>query len=208
MGFFGNLVSGVASLGKKAVSTVASVGKSVGGAVKSIGKGALGVASAVSSGLDTAVNTVHTVANAVHDIPIVGTLATMAMDTPMGMAVKSAFGSVEEANIVLKESVSIGHKIEKFEQMIEDLGVEGLKNPSNRLKVSNEIINISRDIAKSKAGKKISSIPQFKKKVDQFNKISNKVQGKIGKDNVEKIKGGIRKIANQPPPMPIKKMKA
>jgi hypothetical protein len=204
MGFFSNLASGISSIGKSAVNTVSSVGKSVGSAAKSIGKASLAVASTVSKGLDTAVNVVHTIANTVHDIPIVGTLATMALDTPIGIAVKSAFGSVQEANIVLKEIVSIGHKIEKFEQMIEDMGVEGLKNPSNRLKVSNEIINISRDIGNSKAGKKISKIPQFQKKVAQFNAASNKVQNKIGRDNVEKIKSGIRKLGNQPPAMPVK----
>lgn len=200
MGFF----DAIKRIGKRVTSTVSSIGKSVGSAVQTVGKGALGAARIASGVLDTAVGTVKTVAGEAVKIPVVGALLEAALDTPLGKQVKNTFKSVEDINEALKEAVSIGNRIEKFAEDVAAMGPEGLKNPSNRLKLANDITTIHRDIQNSAVGKKVSSIPAFKRQVDRFNNVSNKVQGKLGKETVERIKKDIRKFAVRPPPLPVK----
>lgn len=197
------LFDAISNIGKSIASGVQSVGKSIGNTVSNVGKGVLGVGRIASGALDTAVNAVKSVAGEAAKIPVVGELLKAAMDTPIGKQVANAFRSVEDVNEALKEAVSIGNRIEKFAQDVSELGVEGLKNPSNRQRLSTEIINIHRDIQNSKVGQKISSIPAFQKQVKKFNDVSNKVQGKLGKETVERIKRDVRqRIAVQPPPLP------
>lgn len=197
------LFDAISNIGKSVVSGVQSIGKSVASGVTNIGKGALGVARIASGALDSAIGTVKTVAGEAAKIPVAGELLKSLLDSPIGRQVQSAFQSVEEVNEALKEAVSIGNRIEKFADEVSNVGVEGLKNPSNRQRLSTEIININRDIQNSKVGQKVSSIPAFQRQVKKFNDASNKVQSKLGKETVERIKRDVRqRIAVQPPPLP------
>lgn len=205
MGFFSNLASGISNIGKSVASTVSNVGKSVGSAVQNLGKGALGVGRVVSGVLDTAVDTVKTVAGEAVKIPVVGALLQGAMDTPIGKQIQNAFKTVEDINEALKQAISIGNRIEKFVDDVSGLSAEDLKNPSVRLRMGNEISNIHRDIQNSKVGQKVSQIPAFKRQVDKFNSVSNRVQNKLGKETVEKIKKDIRqRVLVQPPEIPLR----
>jgi hypothetical protein len=197
MGWF----SGITNIGKGIASSVANIGKSAASAVHSVGKGALQVANVASNVLDTAIKTVKTVAGEAVKIPIVGSALKIFADTPVGKQILKAFHTAEDVNDALHEAVTIGNRIEKFIDDSSKYSVEDLKNPSTRQKMSAEIVNIHRAIGASKVGKKASSLPAFKNQVDKFNKVSNKISGKLGSENVERIKKDIRQIAVLPPPI-------
>lgn len=205
MGFWdaiSSVGSGIVNIGKGAVGAVTTVGKAVGNAAQTVGKGALAVASGVSKGLDTAINTVETVAGKVAALPVVGELAKLAMNTPIGVQIQSAFNTAKEINDALKEAVSIGNKINDFVDGLSKISPADLQNPSKRLEISNAIISIQRDIGNSTVGQKIGSVPAFKKQVDKFADVSNKVQSKLGPEAVAKIKKDLSNLAVRPPPMP------
>lgn len=202
MGFWNTLSTGIVNIGKGAADAVITVGKAAGNATQTLGKGVLAVASGVSKGLDSALNTVETVAGKVAELPIIGELAKLAMNTPIGVQIQSAFNTAKEINDALKEAVSIGNKINEFVDRLSTLSPADLQNPSKRLEISNAIISIQRDLGTSTIGRKIGAVPAFKKQVDKFVMVSNKVQSKLGTETVAKIKKELNNLAVLPPTMP------
>ena len=188
MGWFDS----ISQIGKSAMNSVQGLGKSVGNTVRSIGKSGLAAGTAVSNVLDTAVTSVKSVAGEAAAIPIFGPLLQGAMRSPLGLEISAIFNTIDSANNALKDAVSIGTKINQFVDDVSAMSGEDLKDPAKRDAMATRIININNDVQNSEVGKKVSSLPVFKKQVQKFNDVSNKIQNKLGSETVQRIKTEMR----------------